>query len=250
MLFLSKFIWFTMKRLFHYILIVALLGSFYGCKDHKPKKKDNFNKRLSEFKNNIKKVNNTITMVDSLQKEEAKISTDRDEGKISDNEAKRKLAILDSTLGRKVARSTNLHPAKTLPGWARALGLMTPAGMTLDTDYSQMTSAANKDEGFNSVVLVYKGRYNTAMQQAALIAKSANVPLTKEYKTAFEMKKKFGEEIIKGAVYMNFDLGDPVQPKYSIAITVSENGTLTISATDSKGMEKHLKINSLNTPKS
>jgi len=239
-----------MNRLIHYILIIIILGSLFGCKGHTPRKKDNFNEKLSEFKNNIKKVSHTISMVDSLQKEEAKISADRDEGKISDNEAKRKLAILDSTLGRRVARSTNLHPAKTLPDWAKKLGLMVPVGMKLDTDYSQMTSAANKDEGFNSVILVYKGNYNTAMQQAALIAKSAKVPLTKEYKTAFEMKKKFGEEIIKGAVYMNFDLGDPVQPKYSIAITVSENGTLTISATDSKGMEKHLKINNLNTLKS
>ena len=89
----------------------------------------------------------------------------------------------------------------------------------------------------------------SAMQQAAIIARNANVPLTKEYKSAFEMKKKFGEDIIKGAVYMNFELGDPVQPKYSIAITVGENGTLTVSATDSRGMEEHLKMNKLNTPK-
>lgn len=238
-----------MKKSFHYILIIAILTGFSSCKEHKKKKGDNFNKKLSEFKDNIKKVNNTITMVDSLQKEEAKISQERDEGKISDQEAKMKLAILDSTLGRKVARTTNLHPASTMPNWARNLGLRTPVGMALDTDYSQMTSAGNKDEGFNSVVLVYKGNYKTAMQQAAIIAKSAHVPLTKEYKTAFEMKKKFGEEIIKGAVYMNFDLGDPIQPKYSIAITVSAKGTLTISATDSKGMEKHLKINNLTTPK-
>lgn len=237
-----------MKRLFVFFLITASLGCFYGCKEHKPKKA-NFNTKLNEFKTSIKKVNNTITMVDSLQKEEAKISTERDEGKISDSEAKKKLTILDNTLGRKVARSTNLHPAKNLPDWARNLGLRTPVGMTLDTDYSQMTSAANKDEGFNSVLLMYKGNYKTAMQQAAIIAKSAHVPLTKEYKTAFEMKKKFGEEIIKGAVYMNFDMGNPVKPKYSIAITVDENGTLTISATDSKGMEKHLKINTLTTPK-
>lgn len=237
-----------MRRLFRFILIIAVLGSFYGCKEHKPKAV-NFNTRIKEFKNNINRVNNTITLVDSLQKEEAKIISDRDEGRITDREAKTRLALLDSTLGRKVAKSINLHPAKKLPDWARKLGLMMPVGMKLEPDNSQVTSAENKDEGFNSVVLVFKGNYNTAMQQAATIAKRAHVPLTKEYKTAFEMKKKFGEEIIKGAVYMNFDLGNPVQPKYAIAITVTEDGTLTISATNTKGMESHLKINSFTTPK-
>jgi hypothetical protein len=238
-----------MRKLLNFVLIATFLVGFYGCKQHKPDSTENFNTKLKEFKKNINKVDNTITMVDSLEKQQARINAERDAGKISDSEAKNKLDMLDKTLGRKVAQSTNLHPAKTLPEWAKELGLRMPMGMQLDTDYSQVTSEKNEDEGFNSVVLVFKGNYNTAMKQAAIIAKDAHVPLTKEYKTAFEMKEKYGEEIIKGAVYMNFELGAPVQPKYSIAITVSENGTLTISATDSKGMESHLKINSLNTPK-
>ncbi len=235
-----------MRKLLHFFLIAAFLVSLFSCKQHKPNNTDNFNNRLKEFKKNINKVDNTITMVDSLDKQQAQINADRDAGKISDSEAKKKLDLLDRTLGRKVARTTNLHPARTLPDWARALGLRMPVGMELDTDYSQVTSEKNEDEGFNSVVLVFKGDYHHAMQQAALIAGDAHVPLTKEYKTAFEMKEKYGEEIIKGAVYMNFELGAPVQPKYAIAITVSETGTLTISATDSKGMENHLKLNKLN----
>lgn len=238
-----------MRKLLNFILITAFLGCFYSCKQHKPDTADNFNAKLKEFKKNIKNVDNTITMVDSLAKQQARINSERDAGKISDSEAKTRLDNLDRTLGRKVARTTNLHPAIDLPGWAKDLGLRMPRGMELDTDYSQATSEKNQDEGFNSVVLVFKGNYKTSMQQAAIIAQNAHVPLTKEYKTAFEMKKKYGDEIIKGAVYMNFDLGDPVQPKYSIAITVSETGTLTISATDSKGMEDHLKLNNLNTQK-
>ncbi|MBE0649379.1 MAG: hypothetical protein IH595_00930 [Bacteroidales bacterium] len=238
-----------MRKLLNFILIAAFLVGLYSCKQHKPDTTENFNTKLQEFKKNINKVDNTITMVDSLEKQRTRINDERDAGKITDSEAKRKLDVLDSTLGRKVAKSTNLHPAKSLPDWASELGLRMPVGMELDTDYSQITSEKNDDEGFNSVVLVFKGDYNTAMKQAAIIARDAHVPLTKEYKTAFEMKEKYGEEIIKGAVYMNFELGDPIQPKYSIAITVSENGTLTISATDSKGMESHLKINNLNAPK-
>jgi len=238
-----------MRKLLNFILIIAFLGGFYSCKQHKPDTAANFNAKLKEFKKNIKNVDNTITMVDSLAKQQARINSERDAGKISDSEAKNRLDIIERTLGRKVARTTNLHPAMNLPGWAKDLGLAMPNGMKLDTDYSQATSEKNQDEGFNSVVLVFNGNYKTAMQQAAIIAKDAQVPLTKEYKTAFEMKKKYGDEIIKGAVYMNFDLGNPVQPKYSIAITVSENGTLTISATDSKGMEEHLKLNNLTAPK-
>lgn len=240
-----------MKNLYHRFLIVIFLlivGGLYSCiNQSKPDaaNTNKFNAKLNQFKKSIHKVDITITLVDSLEKQQEKINAERNDGKISESEAKKRMDIIDKTLGRKVAQTTNLHPASNLPTWAKALGLSMPQGMKLDTDYSQTTSKNNPDEGFNSVLLIFKGNYKTAMQQAAIIAKGAHVPLAKEYKTAFEMKQKYGDEIVKGAVYMNFELGAPRQPKYSIAITVNESGTLTISAADSKSMEKHLQLNQI-----
>jgi hypothetical protein len=113
--------------------------------------------------------------------------------------------------------------------------------MAIDSDYSQITSERNPDEGYNSVLMVYKGSYANAMKQAAIIAARARIPMTPEYKTINEMNKQSnGEDIIRGVAYMNFEPGAPNQPKYAIAITVNDKGVLTISATDSRQMEEQL----------
>ncbi len=229
--------------------ILFLIILFPAC--HSSKNDNNtkeFNSRVKKLNKSINKVDNTITLFDSLQNELNKINKDLAEGKITVKEALNKKNILEKNLGRKVARTTNYHPAKNFPDWAKALGLTPPKGMKLDSDYSQITSVNNPDEGFNSVLMVYKSNYNIAMQQAAEIAKKAHIPLIKEYKAAFEMKKKYNEEIVKGAVYMNFEPGDPSQPKYAIAITVDENGLLTISATNTRQMENQLIKDKTNLP--
>lgn len=113
--------------------------------------------------------------------------------------------------------------------------------MVLDSDYSQVTSETNPDEGFNSLLMVYKGNYDTAMKQAAIIAARARIPMTPEYRTILEMNAHSSkEDMIKGVAYMNFEPGAPNQPRYAIAITVSNKGVLTISATDTKKMEQQL----------
>lgn len=228
--------------------VFILIILFPSCHSSKKDSTKEFNARVNKLNKSISKVDNTITLFDSLQNELSKINKDLSEGKITVKEAVRKKDILERSLGRKVARTTNYHPAKKLPNWAKALGLTSPKGMKLDSDYSQITSVKNPNEGFNSVLMVYKSNYDKAMQQAAEIAKKAHIPLIKEYKAAFEMKKKYNEEIIKGAVYMNFEPGAPSQPKYSIAITVDKNGLLTISATNTRQMESQLLKDKTNLP--
>ncbi|MBN2615096.1 MAG: hypothetical protein JXR71_05325 [Bacteroidales bacterium] len=230
------------KNIFYipFLFISAMMLS--SChQDQKKDDSDKFQDKLHTFNSSINKVDNAIKLMDSLEQELNKVKAERDAGKITEAEAQKLMDAINKTLGRKVARSTNYHPASSLPNWAIRLGLSTPVNMTIDSDYSQTTSESNPDEGFNSLLMVYKGNYENAMKQAAIIAARARVPMTPEYKTIREMNAGAkNEDIIKGVAYMNFEPGAPNQPKYAIAITVSEKGVLTISATDSKQMEIQL----------
>ncbi len=232
-----------------FIALYLLLGFLFVTAACNPSKKPDdskkFDVKLNKFERSIKKVDKTMRLMDDMDTKIAAVKKQRDAGKISDQEAQRRIDAINKTLGREVAHTTNKHPATDLPAWAKSLGLTLPQGLQLDKDFSQVTAENNPGEGFNSVTLVYHGPYLKAMQQASIIAGRARIPLAKEYKSAFEMKQKYGDEIIKGAVYMNFDLGAAQNPRYNIAITVDESGTLTISATDSKRMREQLQKNEI-----
>ncbi len=212
-----------------------------ACDDQKPSEAHKFNKDLGTFNRTISKVDRTMDLIDSMQAAMDSLQKDLASGKITQAQAHERLNEINKKYGRKIARNSNYHPAVKLPQWAKDLGLTEPEGMVLDKDFSQVTSEDNEIEGYNSVTLVYKGRYKQAMKQAEIIARKAHIPMTKESKNAREMEKKYGEVIMKGAIYMNFELGGENNPRYNIAITVDENGTLTISATDTEKLEELLK---------
>lgn len=231
-----------MRTIFSSSIVWALLGLVVligtpSCDDTKPSDAHKFNKDLGKFNRTIHKVDRTMDLMDSMQQEIDHVEVELKQGKINNAEAHKALNRINENYGRKIARNSNYHPASGLPQWAKNLGLTEPQGLVLDKDFSQVTSEDNPVEGYNSFTLVYKGRYNQAIKQAAIIARKAHIPMTKEYKNALEMKKKYGEDILKGAIYMNFELGSKSNPRYNIAITVDENGTLTLSATDSEKMD-------------
>jgi len=182
-----------------------------------------------------------MDMMDDRASRKAKVQEDYRLGKITEAEAQRRLAAIDDQYNRKVAANLGLAHKTELPGWAKALGLTEPKNMILDKALSQVTNEDKREGGFNSLTLVYKGSYKQAMEQAEKVAAMAGVPLTPEYKTAMEMKRKYGDHILKGAVYMNFELGAKNNPKYNIAITVDDKGVLTISATDAAKMDREMK---------
>ncbi len=231
------------NRLLFFLMGLALAGT--SCNSPKQNDAKKFDAKMNKFERSIKKVDKTIRMMDNMNARIAEVKKQRDEGRISDEEAQRRIESINKTIGREVAKSTHKNPVGNLPAWARSLGLTLPEGLQLDQDFSQITSENDPAEGFNSVTLVYRGPYMKAMQQASIIAGKARIPLTDEYKTAFEMKQKYGDEIIKGAVYMNFKLGAAQTPRYTIAISVDESGTLTISAADSKKMKEQLETNKI-----
>ncbi|MDZ7741818.1 MAG: hypothetical protein U5Q03_08745 [Bacteroidota bacterium] len=142
---------------------------------------------------------------------------------------------------REIARRSNLNPATHLPAWAKELGLIEPGNMILDNDFSKKTSVDNEAEGFNSIKLVFEGDYNTALNQARLIAENAGIPMSKEYARAYEMAEKYpsaGEQI-KGISFMNYELGDK-NVEYKISISVDEKGKLTMIAVNGNQRKAYL----------
>ncbi len=218
---------------------VAVTFSSCGLPNSNPKKK--FDVKLSKFNRSLQKADRTMDMMEERTSQKAKVQKDYREGKITETEAKKRFAAIDSRYNRKVTASSGTVQNHWLPGWAKALKLTEPKNMVLDKTLSQVTTEDSKGGGYNSLTLVYKGSYGQAMEQAKKIATMAGIPMTPEYKTAMEMKRKYGDEILKGAVYMNFDLGTATNQKYNIAITVDENGVLTISATDREKMDREMK---------
>ncbi len=224
------------KPLLWLSFLVAASLLTLSCDEQPNEDEPNFQENLSSFNSTITKLDSTLNLMDKLQQEVSKIEEDRAMGKITDEEALEKLNALENTLGRKIAKSSNFHPVKEMPGWALNLGLTEPTGMNFDQDFSEMTSEYNDTEGYNSMVMVYKGDYNTAMAQASKIAHKAGVPISQDYKDAMELSEKYGIEAIKGALYANFEIGADDNPKYNISISVDEDGSLTITATDRKKM--------------
>lgn len=216
---------------------VAIILFIAGCiPPPQTNETDKFDTELKTFKKSMNNIGQTLDMVDAMQKEVNKVEQKRALGEISDKEAERQLLEIKETYGRTLAKKSNFNPATSLPQWANHLNLTEPAGMRLDPDYSQMTSANNPDEGFNSVLLVYVGDYNLAMKEAARIARIANIPMGKDYMQAVELSKTYNTEPIKGVAYMNFD--PFIEDKdFNISITVDESGMLTISVVDVQQMK-------------
>jgi hypothetical protein len=225
------------------IFIISISVIFCSCEEPPEKNEKDFQQNLSSFTSTMDKLDSTLDLMDQLQNKVNEVEEDRAKGKISDEEAIDKLNKLNNTIGRQIAKTSNLNPISGLPRWAEKLGLTEPTGLTFDSDFSQSTSEHNENEGFNSVILIYHGNYELAMQQADIIAHKANIPLSQDFKDALLLSQKYGIESIKGASYMNFEIGSENNLRYNISITVDDDGTLTINATDTDALVRQLKGN-------
>jgi hypothetical protein len=223
------------------LLFMGIIFTFFSCGSPHSNPKKKFDVRLNKFNRSLQKADKTMDMMDDRESRKAKVQEDYRKGEITKAVAQKRLSAIDNQYNRKVAVSSGNVHGSGLPGWAKALGLTEPKNMVIDKSLSQVTNEDKREGGFNSLTLVYKGSYKQAMEQAEKVAAKAGIPLTPEYKTAMEMKRKYGDDILKGAVYMNFELGAKNNPKYNIAITVDEKGVLTISATDAEKMDREMK---------
>lgn len=228
----------TSTSAFFCFIVASLL--LHSCDGPETNENKDFQQNLSSFNSTINKVDSTFKLMDIMQQKVEDVERERALGEISDEEAIEKLNHIHNTLGRQIASTSNVRPVNGLPAWARQLKLSEPTGMELDRDYSQATSENNDDEGFNSIILIYRGNYDAAITQAGIIAEKANIPMSQDYKDALMLSRKYDIESIKGASYMNFEIGSDNNPKYNISITVDDDGTLTINATDTDALMKQL----------
>ncbi len=226
---------------FSLVLVVIVSLIINSCDEPTKKDDKDFQQNLSSFNNTMTNLDDALNLMDSMQQKVDNIKRARDLGEISDDEASSKLEQVNNAIGRKIAKTYNTAPLVGIPTWAAKLGLSQPTNMVFDKDYSQSTSESNKSEGFNSILLVYHGNYNVAIRQAAIIAKKANIPMSKDYKDALALSREYDIETIKGASYINFEFGSKNNPRYSTSITVDENGTLTINVTDTQEFVERLK---------
>lgn len=226
-----------MKRIIQSVVFSSLILLVTACLPEEKSESEKFENQLESFNQSMENIGTTMDMVDAMQAEIETIERKRALGELTDKEADKQLNEVKETYGRVIARRSNVNPATALPTWARQLGLSEPVGLTLDPDYSQLTSIKNADEGFNSVLLVYSGDYNTAMREAKRIAAEAEIPLSKDYKQAVELAKTYSSTPIRGIAYMNFDpfVSDA---DFNVSITVDDTGMLTISAVNVQQMQK------------
>lgn len=228
---------YTLKSI---IFILSLFILISCAEESKPAENTKFKDDLQSFNKSMEKVDQTMNVIGEMQDEMDKIDKEMARGTLSEKEAAIKKEKVNEEYSRELAKSANMNPARRLPDWAHKLGLIEPQGLRVDRDISQTTSENNPAEGYNSVLLIYYPNYETAMQQAAIIAEKADIPMSKDYVMAKQMEKEIGEVILRGIAYMNFELGSDDLPQYTIAITVDENGVLAISANDAYKMNEQL----------
>ncbi|MFA5417929.1 MAG: hypothetical protein WC341_05670 [Bacteroidales bacterium] len=226
-------------RLF-YVLLSASVMLISGCNFSEDAGDKTINQQLQSLNNSVSKVDSAMVLIDEMQVELDKVEESRKVGQVNDNQAETLNNRIKDNYGRRIARNSNLHPTKKLPLWASQLGLVEPQGMVLDVDYSQSTSERNVNEGYNSVVMVFQGSYDLAMNQAAAIAQKAGIPMSKDFKDAQQLAAEYGIESLKGMAYMNFEMGSTELPPYTISITVDGDGTLTLSVTDTRKLAEQM----------
>ncbi|MCF8228661.1 MAG: hypothetical protein K9G58_01350 [Bacteroidales bacterium] len=234
-----------MKKIYQFIILGLLItGMLHSCgqdKKNKQNEGENFQEQMEGFSESMEDIDETMELVDFLNNKLKQIEQKVAEGELSPEEGQYLANELNEKYRREIARRSNLNPATNLPTWAKELGLLEPKGMVLDHDFSKKTSVNNETEGFNSIKLVFKGDYNTALNQARLIAENAGIPMSKEYAKAYEMAEKYpsAREKIKGVSYMNYELGE-TGLDHKISINVDENGKLTIIAVNEQQRKKYL----------
>ncbi len=126
----------------------------------------------------------------------------------------------------------------TLPLWAKRLGMIEPQWMNIDKTISQQNYITSG--GYESVILVYTGAYQEALQQAKLIAEKAHLHVDKAFQKAQSIAK-IGDiqyiswldvgNITQGIVYVNHDLTD-TNVDYVLSVSVDQNWMLTLEATN------------------
>ncbi|MFA6256250.1 MAG: hypothetical protein WC606_03630 [Candidatus Absconditabacterales bacterium] len=214
-----------------YLLLVVFSVVFFGC-----------------AKNNLGNIDvNAITDLSTLQGIITQVSEEINAGTISMEHAQELVEQLqqkyvdltdttDTPIETKFAALQKTFDEKamvsyTLPLWAKKLGMSAPKGMVIDKTLSKQT--------IGSTILVYKGNYDIALQQAEFIAQKAHLYVSKNFQQAQSLAKIGNVDYIsgldigglrKGIVYVNHELLD-TNIDNLLSVSVDQDGVLTIEAT-------------------
>ncbi|MCF8233214.1 MAG: hypothetical protein K9G67_04615 [Bacteroidales bacterium] len=221
-----------MKKMLRIILPATILFMVCACNSGPEKTgKDQFDDQLDSLTSSLENIDKSMDLLTALNNQLEALELKVEAGDLSREQANRLAEELNKKYRLELDYSTQIDPSRHLPVWSTRLGLMEPQGMMLDPEQSKRTSVNNTVEGYNSIKLVYTGNYDHAMEQAEIIARSANIPLSKTYAEALEKAEKYPSALseIKGITYMNFEPGFQ-NLKYKISISVSPDGVLTIYA--------------------
>ena len=186
-----------------------------------------------DFDKSLEDLNSDMNLATILNEKIQLVESQYEQGQITRQRADALITSLNEQY--KVEIPNNEEVVYIFPEWAKELGLSEPMGMKFDGNNSFQTQEADITDGYNSILFIYTGNYQTALKEAERIAKNANIPMSETYQKAQELSKKLGKPIegMKGMTYMNYRFGriDEDQ-KYKISIKVDESGKLSINAVD------------------
>ncbi len=147
-------------------------------------------------------------------------------------------------------KSEGLLQIVWLPQWVEDLWIYEPEWMILDQDYSQITSIDNENEGFDSVLMVYRGDYQKSLIEAAKIAQMAKLPISKDFQEAKEIQAKSPDileqmwnetkDSMEWIIYANYSITD-MDKDYIISVSVEKNWTLIINVSNYSQMKSAMK---------
>ncbi len=233
-----------MKKIVFSFLILALLLS---CKtqpqqqesdqQNAAKTNEELQSQSDELTKSMDNLDEAMNLASQLNERIQLVEKRFQDGEISRKHADELIASINKRYGKDIASASETDLGHVFPEWLEALNISEPQGLTYDAATSFQTNEKNLQDGYNSVLFIYNGSYQQAMNEADRIAKAAGISLTETYKKAREVSKRLGKEIagIKGVTYMNYKLGsqDFSEP-YKISINVDEKGKFTLNVVDVK----------------
>lgn len=161
-------------------------------------------------------------------------------GKISRAQFDSLSDLLRVQLKNKEAISNNHSDPDILPSWVTDLGISEPEGLKHDAVFSDYTSVDDPAEGFNSIIMVYTGKYETAMNEAHKIAESAGLKIGGVFNAKGGPVNHI-KDLKNGISYLNYSLGN-ADPEFLISVQVEPSGRLTLMVTNNKQLNSRLMV--------